>query len=228
MGRHPPALLTELQGFDTPTICNAIETLDDSFRDAGYTRTPLMCAFPELGATVGYARTCMVSTAAPKDAADVADRRRGAYYRHIADAEGPTVVVSQDIDGARGAAATWGEVMATAHKTFGCVGVLTDGAIRDIVGMPDDFQFLAASVKPSHGRLHWVDFDTPVTVAGLKVAPGDLVHMDRNGACVVPHDLAADVPAACRAMQEKEGRILAAAEAGDRAALLRMFGAENP
>ena len=46
---HPQTLLDELASFDTPTICNALEVLDDGFCDYGYTKEPLMCAFPDHG-----------------------------------------------------------------------------------------------------------------------------------------------------------------------------------
>lgn len=225
---HPQALLDELATFDTPTICNALETLDDGFCDYGYTKEPLMCAFPGMAPVVGYAVTAMVATTPPKEPADVLDARRGRYYAEVAAAHGPKIIVSQDVDGARGVAATWGEVMAHAHQTLGCLGVLTDGAIRDIAGMPANFQFLAKCVKPSHGRLHWVDYGQPVTISGLRIKPGDLIHMDCNGAAAIPHALALAVPDAARAIQAKEEKILNAARTGDTKALLQMFGAENP
>lgn len=226
--RHAQTLLDELAGFDTPTICNALETLDDGFCDYGYTKQPLMCAFPDMPPKVGYAVTAMVATSPPSDPPEVLDTRRGQYYAAVAAADGPKIIVSQDVDGARGPAASWGEVMAHAHQTLGCVGVLTDGAIRDIAGMPANFQFLANCVKPSHGRLHWVDYGQAVTICGLLIKPGDLIHMDCNGAARIPHELAAATPDAARMIQAKEEKILNAARAGDKTALLTMFGAENP
>jgi regulator of RNase E activity RraA len=225
--QHPQALLDELASFDTPTICNALEVLGDGFCDYGYTKEPLMCAFPDMAPMVGYAVTAMVATSPPKECADALNARRRAYYAAVAAADGPKIVVSQDVDGARGPAASWGEVMAHAHQTLGCLGVLTDGAIRDIAGMPANFQFLATCVKPSHGRLHWVDYGQAVTIAGLLIKPGDLIHMDCNGAARIPHDLAAATPDAARSIQAKEEKILNAAKAGDKAQLLKMFGAEN-
>ena len=104
--------------------------------------------------------------------------------------------------------------MANVHLSLGVVGVVTNGAIRDIPGMPDGIQMLASGEKPSHGELHMVDFGGAVQVCGLTVRDGDLVHMDRNGAAVIPHALAADLPAAVRKVAAREQAIIGAAQKG--------------
>ena len=66
------------------------------------------------------------------------------------------------VDGPNGIAACWGDVMANLHHGMGCVGVVTDGAFRDIPGMPDGIMMLARGEKPSHGELHMLTFGEPV------------------------------------------------------------------
>ena len=68
------------------------------------------------------------------------------------------------------------------HKGFGLSGTLTNGVMRDLGDLASDFQVLAGSIGPSHAFVHVVDFDQPVTVYGLEVAPGDFIHADRHGA----------------------------------------------
>jgi len=63
--------------------------------------------------------------------------------------------------------------------------------MRDLGDLPDGFPVVAGSIGPSHGFVHVVDFDAAVTVHGLTVHPGDLVHADRHGAVVIPDDVVA-------------------------------------
>ena len=44
---------------------------------------------------------------------------------------GPKIVVVQDLDKPRVIGSFWGEVNSNIHRALGCVGTITDGAIRD-------------------------------------------------------------------------------------------------
>jgi regulator of RNase E activity RraA len=123
--------------------------------------------------------------------------------------QGPRITVLQDLDGARiGHGAFWGEVNSNVHKALGCLGVVTDGCIRDLDMIADGFQMLAGSVKPSHSHVHVVDFGKPVSVAGMLVHHGDLIHADRHGAVVIPHHVARDIPRVNAELAAKEKVIL--------------------
>ena len=209
MSAATPELIERLARYDTPTICNALETLDADRRGTGFTTRPLMAAFPAMGPVVGVARTLEIRTTAPRgeDRESLTERRLD-YFGYVATGRLPKIVVARDLDGDAGIAASWGDVMATLHRAFGVRGVVTDGAIRDIAGMPEGIQFLAAGEKPSHGYLHTIAFGRRVEVAGMAVGSDDLVHMDRNGAVMIPANLAEALPAACDAVQTKERQTL--------------------
>ena len=68
------------------------------------------------------------------------------------------------------------------HKALGCLGVVTNGSIRDIPMIAPGFQMLAGSLAPSHAYVHVVDYGIDVTVHGMTVKSGDLIHADRHGA----------------------------------------------
>ena len=101
----------------------------------------------------------------------------------------PALAVVQDLDGPGAIGAFWGEVNTNIHKAFGLCGALTNGVMRDLGDLPEGFPVVAGSIGPSHGFVHVVDFDCPVEIQGLTVAPGALVHADRHGAVVVPDDV---------------------------------------
>ena len=209
------ALLDKLKAYDTPTICNALEVLDPARRLTGFTVKPLVCPFPALPPMVGYAKTATSrSTHAHELDPAKAREQRIAYYEYIAARPLPGIVVIQDLDGADiGFGAFWGEVMSAVHQGLGCLGVVTDGSIRDIDQWAPGFQALAGSIVPSHAHVHLADFGKEVRVAGMLVRPGDLVHADRHGAVTIPIALAEKIPAACDLLARKEAVILEMARA---------------
>jgi regulator of RNase E activity RraA len=210
---HPADLIEKLKAVDTPTICNALEVVDSSRRLMGFTTKPLVCPFPDLPPIVGYARTATIrATHANELQGKAARDQRVGYYEYIASKPGPTIAVLQDLDGHDiGFGAFWGEVQSAVHKGLGCLGVVTDGCIRDIPQWAPGFQALAGSIAPSHAHIHLADFGREVRVAGMIVRSGDLIHADRHGAVVIPHALAAKIPAACDLLARKEAVILDAA-----------------
>jgi regulator of RNase E activity RraA len=214
----PPLSQTDLDAlaaFDTPTICNALERLDAKTQAGGYTTEPFLCGFPAQKPVVGYARTAAIRSAHPLQTSATEQRAmQNDYYRSIDAGPRPSIVVIQDLDGAQsGYGAFWGEVQSAIHVGLGARALITNGSVRDLDQWAPGFQFLAARVAPSHAYAKPVAYGTEVMVFGLRVHPGDLIHADRHGAVVVPISLARDVPAAARAVAEREARILAVARA---------------
>lgn len=206
------ALLTVLGGFDTPTICNALEIVAPQRRMLGFTRRPLVCVRPEMPPIVGYAATVTCRAAVPPTESAQARRdRRIAYYEYIDSLPRPSIVVVQDLDDPAGFGALWGEVNTAVHKGLGALGVITNGSVRDIDQFAPGFQALAGSIGPSHAWVSPAGWGEPVDVHGMTVRHGDLIHADRHGAVVIPHDVADKVPAAVDLLVRKEKAILDAA-----------------
>lgn len=210
MADHPPALLAQLATIDTPTVCNALEVAAPKRRGYGYTVEPLVCTRPALGVMVGYARTATIRAQHPADPRP----NPGDYYDYI-DNGGPKPAISviQDLDGdARGYGSFWGEVNSNIHKGLGCLGVITDGSVRDLPDVAEGFQMLADRIGPSHAFVHVVSFGGAINVCGMSVNDGDLVHADQHGAVVIPHDVADKVMDAAAAIGRREAVIIAAAK----------------
>jgi regulator of RNase E activity RraA len=201
---------------DTPTICNLIEMVAPDRRGHGFTTRHLHCLFPELPPMVGYARTVTVRAkeAGPLDA-EASLEKRFAYIDYVAQGPAPRIAVVQDLDDQPGRGAFWGEVNSAVHKALGCLGTVTNGSVRDLDMIAPGFQFLAGMVGPSHAFVHIADFGVRVNIHGMVVETGDLVHADRHGAVVIPHDVARDVAPALDLMQRREAVVIAVArEAG--------------
>lgn len=210
---HPASLLETLARWDTPTICNALEVVAPERRLIGYTTKPLVCPFPDLPPMVGYARTATIR-ATSASSLSPADQRaqRAAYYEYCGTGHGPRISVIQDLDGINiGFGAFWGEVNSSVHKALGCLGVVTDGSIRDIPAWAPGFQALAGSIGPSHAFVHLAGFGETVCVAGMTVSSDDLIHADRHGAVVIPANIAEKLPDAARLCERREEPILSIA-----------------
>jgi len=211
---HAPEDLAALAQFDTPTICNALELVAPARRAMGFIRRPLIAAFPEMKPVVAFARTAHIRSREPHPRGrDEAKEIRLGYYAHIASEPMPSIAVIQDIDAPdQGFGAFWGEVQTNVHKGLGCVGVVTDGSVRDLDAMAPGFFVLAGSIMPSHAHVHLVDFGGTVSVAGMTVSPNDVIHADRHGAVVVPAEAVKELPAAVDLLTRREKIIIDAAK----------------
>lgn len=212
--RLTESLRSALVALDTPTVCNALEVLVPARRGYGYTVSPLLCSRPELPPMVGHARTAVIRAAHPSDLGGGDARAlQDAYYAYVDQGPKPAVMVIQDLDGPmRGYGSWWGEVNSHVHQGLGCLGVVTDGSVRDLPDIAEGFQMLADRVGPSHAFVHPVAYGEPVTVAGMRVRDGDLVHADQHGAVVIPWEVAEQVPEAAAAIARRERVIIEAAK----------------
>src|SRR5262245_19281150 len=200
-----PDAAAALVRFDTPTICNALEVVCPERRGHGFTVHPLVCVRPGLAPIVARARTATIRAATPsgRRAADAARVLRD-YYRPVGAPPHPTITVIEDLDPVPATGAWWGEVHSHVHRGLGSLGVITNGSVRDLDQLAPEFQVLAGKVGPSHAWVHPVEVGVPVTVAGMRVAPGDWIHADRHGAVVIPEPALAGLAAAADAIARRE------------------------
>jgi regulator of RNase E activity RraA len=197
----PAAILEALRGYDSPTLANAIETFNVRSRAIGFTRSDIRSIFQDLPPMVGYAVTGRIRSAVPSDQ----QYSRHPWWDHIISVPPPRIVVLEDLDDPPGLGAFWGEVQANIHRALGCIGTVTNGSVRDLDAVRAlPFHYLAGNVAVSHAYVHLVDFGTPVTVGGLTVATGDLLHADRHGALSIPWELAAQLPEVSERIIAKE------------------------
>lgn len=207
-------LRADLMALDTPTVCNALEVVAPERRGYGYTTQPLVCTRPELPPMVGVARTATIRAAHPSHLTGKAARElNDAYYAYVDEGPKPSIILMQDLDGAqRGYGSFWGEVNSNVHKGLGALGLVTDGSVRDLPDIAEGFQMLADRVGPSHAFIHVVGFGEPISVSGMRVLSGDLVHADQHGAVVIPWEVADKVAAAAAEIAAAERVIISAAQ----------------
>ena len=189
--------IIELEQFDTPTVCNAIESFGIRPDIEGYTRPGAIHRTGHKKSIVGYAATALVGGMYP---IPNAHENLMGYYSHVREMLDPTIAVIQDTD-SQTTAAFWGEVQATVHMSLGCIGTLIDGGVRDLAEVDAiGFQMYSTSLCVAHGYTHVSAYGCKVNILGLEINPGDLLHIDQHGAVKIPHDIASLVANACRKM----------------------------
>jgi len=203
-----------LRKITSPSVANAIETFKVRPREEGNVSSEIRALFPEFGPMVGYAVTALIRA----ESGPIDGHRASTFgwWDFVKSIPAPRVVVVHDLDEPRGQGAQWGEVQANIHRALGCVGVVTDGSVRDLDEVRAlGFQFCAAHVSVSHANVHMVDFGIPVKVGGVFIKPGDLIHADQHGVVTIPHDVATRIPDAIARVEADERRIISVCQSPD-------------
>lgn len=196
--------LAALARYNTPTIANAIEIFNFRPRNVGFLPHLIRSLLPEIGPIVGYAVTS-VTKAAPPEPGEATPDLLGDYLRYVAAQPGPKISVGQDIDNPPGLGAQFGEVTASIHKKLGCVGHITSGCPRDLDEVAAlGFALFGLNPCVSHAYVRLVDFGKPVNIYGVEVAPGTLIHADKHGVCLIPHEIAPRLAEACAEVERVE------------------------
>jgi len=201
-----PAQLEQFRRLTTCVVASAIETFRVRLPNTGFADSSIRSMFPDQPSMAGYAATARLRSSNPRMEAsksyDYYDRTD--WWNNILTIPAPRVVVIEDIDESPGLGAFVGEVHANILLALGCVGIVTNGAVRDLPDIqPTEFQLFAGNVSVSHAFSHIFDFGTPVRIGGLTVHPGDLIHADRHGVQTVPLEIADKVPAAAREVRQR-------------------------
>ena len=206
--------LERLKQFDTPTITNVVATYPEKDYCLGlyhpwygkwYTDERLKCMYPELGRTVGYAVTCTYGLPDP----EYPNLRFADVLKTVAASKGPVVlVVKQDMpEEIRRRDGLLGGNMMTALNALGVTGVISDGPSRDVDEIrPLKMQYMLTGVCAGHGKFAVRAINTLVEVCGMSVMPGDLIHMDENGAVKFPADKLDQVLELAERLQNMEAK----------------------
>lgn len=200
---------SELQALDSCSVANAIERFDRQLRNEGYTEGALTCRFPRMPSMLGYAFTLQVRSSAPPTKSKAYDLENNLWWNSLLAVPAPRVLVIQDIDRHPGVGALVGELHTMILKKLGCVGLVTNGAVRDLDRVePLQFHMFSHNLSVSHSYSHIVHSGGRVQIGGLEIDSGDLLHGDQHGIIRVPKELANDIPATARVLRQKEAAIV--------------------
>ena len=199
--------LSFLESVDSPTIANAIERFKVRPLTEGFIGGEVRCSFPELGPMVGRALTVTMRNPCGRTAS------REGYWRMWEQLEataGPTVLMIADESGAPQRVAYAGEIMSRLARRLGAVGMVTDGALRDLAEVRAlGFHYFMRYPVVSHANFEIATVGEPVELDGQRVETGDLVHGDANGIVVIPWEILSELPDAVDTVRSAEAADMA-------------------
>ncbi|MDR1560143.1 MAG: RraA family protein [Clostridiales bacterium] len=227
-------LLEALKNFDTPSITNVVATypqnrelclgLYDPWECEWYTDQTLKCMYPQLGRVVGYAVTVVYGLPNPNFSRLSFDD----VLRAIDASLKPVIVcIKQDFpENIKKKNGLSGGNMTIAMKSLGAVGVISDGPSRDIDEIREmRFQYMLTGVTVGHGAFAVKAVNVPVNICGMDISPGEIIHMDENGAVKFPAEKLEDVYNLGRRLAEIEQRQMAkVAASSDVEEIIRIRG----
>ena len=206
--------LEKLLQFDTPSITNVVATypgkdyclgLYHPWEGRWYTDETLKCMYPELGRRCGHVVTCVYGLPDPHgnslgfgDILKAVEKTAKPVILAIKQNFPPHIKRLNGLVGGN---------MMTAFKSAGVVGVMSDGPSRDLDEIrPMEMQYMLTGVTAGHGNFSVQAVNVPVDICGMDVMPGDIVHMDENGATKFPADCIDEVLARATRLQQIEAK----------------------
>lgn len=207
--------LDELRQFDTCMIANAVETFNVRLHNTGFTSGRIRSMFPDAPPMVGYAVTARLRSGEPPIGGGTFHDRAD-FWNYILEWPQPRVLVLEDMDHPPGRGAFVGDMHASILKAVGCVGYVTNGAVRELTSVRDlGLQLFAANVAVSHAYAHIFDTGATVTVDGMEVRPGDLLHGDQHGVITIPAEIAHSVRDVAISLRQAEKKVIDFCNSGE-------------
>jgi regulator of RNase E activity RraA len=203
------APIEQLQQLSTCVVASAIESFHVRLPNTGFADSRIRSILGNLPPMVGYVATGRIRSAAPPMEGDGYHYARTDWWNHILSIPAPRVIVLEDLDDPPGLGAFVGEVNANIFRALGCVGLVTNGAVRDVNEVRSiGFPLFAANLSVSHAYAHIADFGGPVSIGGMELHPGDLVHGDIHGVQKIPFEIVDKIPAVAQQILRRRARVV--------------------
>jgi regulator of RNase E activity RraA len=200
--------LDALRQFDTCLVANAIERFNLRLRNTGFTGGGIRCVFPDAPLMVGYAVTARLRCGEPPMRGGTFHDRSDLWNSILA-VPAPRIAVLEDMDDPPGQGAFVGGVHASVLKALGCIGYLTNGAVRELPSVRTmGVQLFAGSLTVSGAYAHTFEVGAEIRIGGMDVRPGDLLHGDLHGVINVPLQVAAQIPGVAAQVQSDERKVI--------------------
>lgn len=197
------SLLSRLTEYDTALLANTIGYIDATPPELLYMGGSVRCLTPELAPSVGVAFTAEVDSSTPGQTSDTEQ-----YWQQMEEmqrSDMPVVWVVKAVGSRPDHECILGDGMAKSLHSCGCIGVVTDGGVRDVTGIRSiPFAVYCKGLTIHHTALRFVSAGKPIEVGGLTVRQGDVLHAGREGVIRIPPACIEALPERARAMRSFE------------------------
>ncbi len=190
------SIIEGLRDFDTALLANTIDYIDPTPAHEFYMGGAIQSVTPTLGPTVGVAVVCEIDSSTASGKASTGD-----YWKQLEEMSQmdlPIVWVIKTVGERPDHECVLGDGMAKTLYSVGCIGAVTDGGVRDVNGlMTVPFAAYSKGRTVHHCALRFKALNRPVSIGGITVAPGDLIHANSEGVIKIPSGCVAKlIPAA--------------------------------
>ena len=195
--------IQQLTEFDTALLANTIGYIDPTPTHEFYMGGSIVSVTPTLGPTVGVAMTCEMDTSTPGNEADM-----DLYYEQLEAMqrmEEPAVWVVKVVGSRPDHECILGDGMAKMLHSVGCVGVVTDGGVRDVEGLLTvPLAAYSRGRTIHHCALRIKRTNAPIKIGGITVSPGEIIHANIGGVIKLPRTGLEKLPALAAEMRAFE------------------------
>jgi regulator of RNase E activity RraA len=197
------SLLQQLADFDTALLANTLGYIDPTPTHEWYMGGDIQSMTPSVGPSIGVAMTCEIDSSSPGNRAE--PERYYELLKVIEQCPEPVMLVIKAVGSRPEHECVLGDGMAKMLHSVGCVGVVTDGGVRDIEGILSvPFGVHARWRTVHHCALRYTRINHPVAVGGITVAPGEILHANVGGVIKLPRAGLERLPALAAEMRAFE------------------------
>lgn len=200
------ALLEQLCEFETALVSEGMAALGCTNPEAYYMGDDVRLLTQINSPLVGIAIAMTADTSTPGKTPDMAD-----YWKvceQSAKMKLPTIITVQTIGSRPRHECVLGDGMAKTLKSSGSIGIITDGGARDIAQINKvGYVVFGSGAVVDHGPLVMHIANEPITISGVSISNGDLIHADADGVIVVPSTYHSGIVEACILSREFETRV---------------------
>ena len=180
--------LRRLQEFDSALLGNALDYSYSGPIAQCYLSGSIQSVTPAVGPAVGVVYTLEIDSSTPEGKAE-GRAPLDSLLEQIEAADEPAVVIIKPVGSRPDHECVMGDGLAKALHCVGCVGVVTDGFVRDVAAMQAvPFSVHARGRCVHHCAFRFKNTGTSVEIGGLTIRPGDIIHAGADGVLRLPRE----------------------------------------